>query len=74
MRVSKMAVAGVALMFVAFGVRYLPIASGLGLDIPFGIIRRGRGYVLPLPFIFFWLFLVLGLVLAAVGVYRGRAR
>ena len=74
MRVSKMAIVGIVLMVAAFGARYLLTSSGLGIDVPAGVIVRGRGYVLPPSLIGFWLLVVAGFFLLAIGMYRSRTR
>jgi hypothetical protein len=75
MRLSKMAIAGIALMAAAFSTSYLLTSSGLGIDLPpFGIVAGGRGYVLPLSSISFWLLVLAGFFLLAIGMYRSRAR
>jgi hypothetical protein len=72
MQMSKMAIVGIALIGAAFGARYFFAALGIGIDLPVG--AGGRGYVLPLSFICFWLLSVTGFFLLAVGVNRSRPR
>jgi hypothetical protein len=74
MRMSKMAIAGIVLVAVAFGARYLLADWGLGIDLPFGVVVGGRGYFLPLPIICFWLLVLAGFFLLAAAMYRSRAR
>jgi hypothetical protein len=74
MRMSKMAVVGIVLVAAAFGARYLFTSLGLGLDLPSGVVIGARGYVVPLSFICFWLLVVAGFFLLAIGMYRSRAR
>ena len=69
---SKMAIAGIALMAAAFGARYFLAPTGLALDFPIGV--GVRGYNLPLSIICFWLLVLAGFFLLAIGMYRSRAR